>query len=51
MEWSNVREDGNPGYYWQMLEAMAHHYHIDLNRTTQGNDGRTARSHPAWDEG
>jgi excinuclease ABC subunit A len=32
MEWSNVREDGNPGYYWQMLEAMAHHYHIDLNK-------------------
>ncbi len=32
MEWSNVREDGNSGYYWQMLEAMAHHYHIDLNK-------------------
>ncbi len=32
MEWSNVREDGNPGYYWQMLEAMAQHYHIDMNK-------------------
>lgn len=32
MEWSSVREDGNPGYYWQMLEAIAHHYHIDLNK-------------------
>ncbi len=32
MEWNNVREDGNSGYYWQMLEAMAHHYHIDLNK-------------------
>jgi excinuclease ABC subunit A len=31
MEWSNVRDDGNPGYYWQMLEAMAQHYHIDMN--------------------
>jgi excinuclease ABC subunit A len=32
MEWNNVREEGNPGYYWQMLEAMAHHYHIDLDK-------------------
>jgi len=32
MEWSNVREDGNAGYYWQMLEAMAQHYHIDMNK-------------------
>ncbi len=31
MEWNNVREDGNPGYYWQMLEAMAQHYHIDMD--------------------
>ncbi len=30
MEWSNVQDNGAPGYYWQMLEAMAHHYHIDL---------------------
>ena len=33
MEWNNVREDGNPGYYWQMLEAMSHHYHIDMNKS------------------
>jgi excinuclease ABC subunit A len=32
MEWNNVREDGNPGYYWQMLEAMAQHYHIDMDK-------------------
>ena len=32
LEWSNVREDGNPGYYWQMLEAMAQHYHVDMNK-------------------
>jgi len=32
MEWNNVREDGNPGYYWQMLEAMSHHYHIDMHK-------------------
>ena len=32
MEWNNVREEGNPGYYWQMLEAMAQHYHIDMNK-------------------
>ena len=32
MEWGNVREEGNPGYYWQMLEAMSHHYHIDMQK-------------------
>jgi excinuclease ABC subunit A len=32
MEWNNVREDGNPGYYWQMLEAVSHHYHIDMTK-------------------
>lgn len=32
LEWNNVRDDGNPGYYWQMIEAMAHHYRIDLNK-------------------
>ena len=31
MEWNNVREEGM-GYYWQMLEAMAHHYHIDMSK-------------------
>ncbi len=28
MEWSNGRENGK--YYWQMLESVAKHYHIDL---------------------
>ena len=32
MDWGNVREDGNTGYYWQLIEAMSHHYHIDLNK-------------------
>ncbi|PWH12298.1 MAG: excinuclease ABC subunit UvrA [Anaerolineae bacterium] len=32
MEWGGMREESNGGYYWQMLEAMAHHYHIDLNK-------------------
>jgi excinuclease ABC subunit A len=32
MEWSNVRDENNPGYYWQMLEAISHHYHIDMNK-------------------
>lgn len=29
MEWNGPREEG--GYYWQSLEAAAHHYKIDLN--------------------
>jgi excinuclease ABC subunit A len=29
MEWNNARENG--GYYWQMLEAVCRHYHIDMN--------------------
>ncbi|MEI8131216.1 MAG: excinuclease ABC subunit UvrA [Leptolinea sp.] len=29
MEWSNGREQG--GYYWQMLEAVAKHFDIDLD--------------------
>ena len=29
MEWNNLRED--MGAYWQILEAMAHHYHVELN--------------------
>jgi len=29
MEWNSGREQG--GYYWQHLEAVAQHYHIDLN--------------------
>jgi excinuclease ABC subunit A len=32
MEWNNVRDDATPGYYWQMLEAMSHHFHIDMNK-------------------
>ena len=28
-EWSGPREEG--GYYWQTLQAVAQHYHIDLN--------------------
>jgi len=30
MEWNNLREDS--GYYWQLLEAAARHYHIDLDK-------------------
>jgi excinuclease ABC subunit A len=29
LEWNSGRDQG--GYYWQMLEATAHAYHIDLN--------------------
>ena len=29
LEWSNSKEQG--GYYWQMLEAVADHYKIDLD--------------------
>jgi excinuclease ABC subunit A len=29
MEWNNGREQA--GYYWQQVEAVAQHYHIDLN--------------------
>lgn len=29
LEWNGPREQG--GYYWQMVEAVAKHYHIDLN--------------------
>jgi len=30
MEWSGPKEEG--GYYWQALEAVAHHYKIDLDK-------------------
>jgi excinuclease ABC subunit A len=30
MEWNGPREQG--GYYWQMVEAAAHEYHIDLDK-------------------
>lgn len=29
LEWNGPREQG--GYYWQMVEAVAKHFHIDLN--------------------
>ncbi len=29
LEWNGPREQG--GYYWQMVRAVARHYHIDLN--------------------
>jgi excinuclease ABC subunit A len=29
MEWNNLREDS--GYYWQLLEATAQHFHIDMD--------------------
>jgi excinuclease ABC subunit A len=29
LEWNNGREQG--GYYWQMVEAVARHFRIDLN--------------------
>ncbi len=29
MEFNGPREEG--GYYWQMIEAVAHYHHIDLN--------------------
>ncbi|NPV77735.1 MAG: excinuclease ABC subunit UvrA [Anaerolineae bacterium] len=29
MEWNGPREQG--GYYWQMVEAVSRHYHIDLD--------------------
>jgi excinuclease ABC subunit A len=30
MEWNGPKEQG--GYYWQMVEAVAHEYHIDLDK-------------------
>ncbi len=30
MEWNNLREDS--GYYWQLLEAVAQHFHIDMDK-------------------
>jgi excinuclease ABC subunit A len=30
MEWNNLRED--TGYYWQLLEATAQHFHIDMDK-------------------
>ncbi len=30
MEWANSKEDG--GYYWQILNAVANHFHIDMDK-------------------
>lgn len=30
MEWSNLREES--GYSWQLLEAVAQHFHIDMDK-------------------
>jgi excinuclease ABC subunit A len=30
MEWNNIREE--PGYYGQLLDATAQHFHIDMNK-------------------
>jgi len=31
MEWSGPRDQNGGKYYWQMIEAVADHYHIDLD--------------------
>ncbi|MDZ4159210.1 MAG: excinuclease ABC subunit UvrA, partial [Anaerolineaceae bacterium] len=31
MEWNTGREREQGGYYWQMVEAVARHYRVDLN--------------------
>ncbi len=31
MEWNFVRERDQNGYYWQMVESVAHRYHINLD--------------------
>ena len=33
MEWNNGRDNG--GYYWQMLESVSEHYHIDMDAAGQ----------------
>ncbi len=33
LEWNGAREEG--GYYWQMLEAVARAYHIDLDKPVE----------------
>jgi excinuclease ABC subunit A len=30
MEWANTKDEG--GYYWQILTAVAHNYHIDMSK-------------------
>ncbi len=31
LEWNSGRDREQSGYYWQMIEAVARHYHIDLD--------------------
>jgi excinuclease ABC subunit A len=31
VEWNSTRNREQGGYYWQMVEAVAHHYHINLD--------------------
>ena len=30
MEWANTKDEG--GYYWQILNAVAHNFHIDMSK-------------------
>jgi excinuclease ABC subunit A len=30
MEWANTKDEG--GYYWQILNAVAHNFHVDMNK-------------------
>ncbi len=32
LEWSSGRDREQSGYYWQMIEAVAHHFHIDMDK-------------------
>ena len=43
-EWSGPREEG--GYYWQTLEAVAQHYHIDLDAPVNRIPPEKTRSGP-----
>ncbi|NTV37870.1 MAG: excinuclease ABC subunit UvrA, partial [Anaerolineales bacterium] len=55
MEWNNTKEDG--GYYWQILNAVASHFHIDMHKpfgqlpaehkelVLQGTKGERVRVH------
>ncbi|MEW6569190.1 MAG: excinuclease ABC subunit UvrA [Chloroflexota bacterium] len=62
LEWSNQSRERR-GYYWQMVEAVAQHYHIDLdapvsqlppeklNRILYGTDGAEVPVHYVSREG
>ncbi len=55
LEWNNSKEDG--GYYWQILNAVASHFHIDMHKpfgqlpaehkemVLQGTKGERVRVH------